>query len=152
MRPWRRSRSLLHQPTTRQYRPAMFGGHDKVLREGTRGKGVVLTVEARKAAPVPPSFNVTVRAHFDDGSTVDIKAVFHTLQDGLKKQLLVLEPHVGDVVPTRFDPENHNSVVVDMPALAAKRDEFRAHGLQAHAKEQADAIKRAEEQLRREKQ
>ena len=108
-----------------------------------------MAVEARKAAAVPPSYNVTVRAHFDDGSTVDTEAVFHIFQDGLKKQLLVLEPHVGDIVPTRFDPENHHSVVVDMPALAAKRDEFRGRVAQADAKQQADAIKRSEDQLRR---
>jgi hypothetical protein len=61
----------------------------------------------------------------------------------------VLEPHVGDIVPTRFDADNHEHVVVDMPALAAKRDEFRDHGAQMHAKQQADAIKRSEDQLRK---
>jgi hypothetical protein len=62
----------------------MFDGHSKLLREGAQGRGVVLTVEARKAAAVPPSYNVTVRAHFDDGASVDIEDVFHIFQDGLK--------------------------------------------------------------------
>lgn len=127
----------------------MFDGHDKVLREGAQGKGVVLTVESRKGAIVPPSYNVTVRAHFDDGTTVDIEAIFHTLQDGLKKQLLVLEPHVGDIVPTRFDPKNHHRVVVDMPALAAKRAEVHGAAARALDQQQADAIRRSEDQLRK---
>ena len=126
----------------------MFDGQSKLLREGARGKGVVLEVEARKAAAVPPSYNVTVRAHFDGGATVDIKTVFHTLKDGLRKQVLVLEPHVGDVVPTRFDPENHQNVVVDMPALAAKRAEFVAAGVRMRDQQQAAAIKQAEDRLR----
>jgi len=126
----------------------MFDGHNKLLREGAQGKGVVLTVESRKGAIVPPSYDVTVRAHFDNGATVDIEAIFHTLQDGLKKQVLVLEPHVGDIVPTRFDPEDHHSVVVDMPALATKRAEVRAAAEQALDQRQADAIKRSEDQLR----
>lgn len=127
----------------------MFDGHDKLIREGAQGKGVVLRVEDRVGAVVPPKYHVTVRAHFDDGATVDIAETFHIYQDGLKKQVLVLEPHVGDIVPTRFDPRNHHHVVVDMPALAAKRDEFRAYGEQARAREQADAIRRAEDQIRR---
>ena len=133
----------------RQYRPAMFDGHDKILREGAQGNGVVLTVEPRKAAIVPPSYNVTVRAHFENGATVDIKAVFHTLQDGLKKQVLVLEPHIGDIVPTRFDPENHDSVVVDLPALAITRAEAHAAAAKELDRQQADAVKRAEDRLRR---
>ena len=129
----------------------MFDRHNKVLHEGAQGKGVVLTVEGRKGAIVPMSYNVTVRAHFDDGTTVEIEAIFHTLQDGLMKQVLVLEPHVGDIVPTLFDPEDHHSVVVDMPALAAKRDEVRAAAEQKHDQQQADAIKRSEDQLRQHK-
>lgn len=126
----------------------MFSGHEKVLRDGARGKGVVLAVESRKGAVVPPSYNVTVRAHFDDGATVDVEAVFHTLQDGLRKQQLVLEPHVGDTVPTRFDPEDHHSVVVDMPALAAKRAEVRDAAARVRDQREAEAIKRAEDRLR----
>jgi hypothetical protein len=54
---------------------------------------------------------------------------------------------IGDVLPVRYDPEDHSKVVVDTPALTAKSEEIAARDRIATAEEQAQAVARGKAKL-----
>jgi hypothetical protein len=127
----------------------MFGT-DKLLKEGTQGTGIVVeTKEGSTDRLMVFSWHVKVQAHFDDGSTGEIKTTLHVHQKGMiPRDDLVLGVKVGDKVPIRFDPKDHSKVEVNIPELHARRLEFDAQEKKRKAAQDAQAVARAEQELK----
>ena len=108
----------------------LFGKH-KLMREGARAEAVVTaarqygghTAGASEAAgrTLPVGYHVTLRVRFDDGSTVEVA----------RKADLYGRVTEGDILPVRYDPEDHSKIEVDEPALRAQSDAADAERAQA---------------------
>ena len=112
----------------------MFG-KGKLMREGVAAQALVLEkkvyaagVETGRAA----ACRYRLRVRFDDGSTTEIsrRVWTHRLAVAL----------VGDLIAVRYDPADRSRIVIDGPAVKAKRA--------AQLRELKDqAIKRGEREL-----
>jgi hypothetical protein len=120
----------------------MFGKLN-VGRDGDKGQAVVLKAERHggitgEGGMSTITYDLELRAHFEDGSSVDfsqrIGNAFKSAGAGFS---------VGDVVPIRFDPKNHERVEVDMPAIHGRQE---ADQLQIQA-EEADRAARIDARL-----
>ncbi len=105
----------------------MFGNH-KLLRDGVAAQAVVVSGKLRGGDHDRlGTWHIELAVPFPDGSTGSASC---TVSDGD-----IFAPSPGDVVPVRYDANNHSKVVVDVPELEARK----AARKQAIA--QADAIR-----------
>jgi hypothetical protein len=118
----------------------MFGHEKKkLLSEGAEGRGVITSLTVMHEVPgmrgpilvdvdessVPPwtggadSYRYAVVAHveFDDGTTTELSTKlgypFGRAEVG--------ELHIGDVLPVRYDPSDHEKIVFDTPVLETNK-------------------------------
>jgi len=88
------------------------------LRSGTQGKAVVLAVKPLSQIREQGSSGtyasvLTLHLRFDDGTDVKVD---------LTAEVGVLgSPSPGDVVPVRFDPNDHSRVEIDVPAIRDRK-------------------------------
>jgi hypothetical protein len=99
--------------------PPVFGKLN-VGRDGERGQAVVLKAERHGGVSgaggvSTVTYDLELRAHFDDGSSVDFSQHVGNAFKGAGAGF-----SVGDVVPTRFDPKNHERIELDMRAIRAQ--------------------------------
>jgi hypothetical protein len=99
----------------------MFG-RGKLLRDGAQTQGVV--VESRRTGSggiaegdARLSCQVRVRVSFEDGSKAEVSSKLYGR--------LYVE---GDILPVRYDPDDHSKIEVDLPALEAGRQADVARG------------------------
>jgi hypothetical protein len=84
----------------------MFGQKKKLLSAGAQGWGVV----TKAKMPAHGREYVWVRAEFPDGSTGECGPY----ELWMPKVGFRVE---GDVVPVRYDPDDHSKLTIDMPAM-----------------------------------
>jgi hypothetical protein len=87
----------------------MFGTH-KLLREGAEATAVITAADYTVSNT---GWHVELTVPFPDGSTGSLSCKVD------RKHLLLPSP--GDQVPVRYDPKDHSRIVVDTPALDARR-------------------------------
>ncbi len=98
----------------RQLRPR----YRKLLHSGAQGKAVVHAVKPLSQIREQGSSGVyasvlTLHLRFDDGTAVEVDRV---------AELGVLKsPSPGDIVPVRFDPDDHSRVEIDVPAIRDRK-------------------------------
>ena len=113
------------------------GHRKKLMREGAEGQAVVLESEGVNiVAGGASEFKLLLEVRFSDGSTAEHRE---------KVKLTEIGPvmvKAGDIVPVRYDPDDHSDVVVDAPAMRAKADERQQQG-------QAEAVAQARRKLER---
>jgi hypothetical protein len=106
---------------------AMFGNH-KLLRDGMAAQAVVVSGKLRSEGHDRlGTWHLELAVPFPDGSTgsASCKASEGDL----------FAPSPGDVVPVRYDANNRSKVVVDVPALEARK------AARNQAVAQADAVR-----------
>jgi hypothetical protein len=101
---------------------AVFGKLN-VARDGERGQAVVLKADRHGGVSgaggvSAVTYDLELRAHFEDGTSVDFSQHVGNAFKGAGAGF-----SVGDVVPTRFDPKNHERIEVDMRAIHAREEE-----------------------------
>jgi hypothetical protein len=118
----------------------MFGKLN-VGRDGERGQAVVLKADRHGGVSgaggvSTVTYDLELRANFDDGSSVDFSQHVGNAFKGAGAGF-----SVGDVVPIRFDPKNHERVEVDMRAIHAQveDDQRQAEANEADRAERIDA-------------
>ena len=90
----------------------MFG-KSKLMRDGAEAQGVIVDSDAGMALTAHNStYRVTVRVHFDDGTTVDVERKLHTTC-GIHTE--------GFVVPVRYDAVDRSKIEIDEPVLEARQ-------------------------------
>jgi hypothetical protein len=101
-------------------------GKLNVGRDGERGQAVVLKAErhgvvAAAGGYSSVTYDLELRTHFDDGTSVDFSertgSAFKGAGVGFR---------VGDVVPVRFDPDKHERIEIDMAAIHAQQKDDQA--------------------------
>ena len=111
------------------------GHRKKLLREGAEGQAVVLESKGVNiVAGGASEFKLLLEVRFSDGSTAEHRE---------KVKLTEIGPvmvKAGDILPVRYDPEDHSEVMVDAPAMRAKADEKQRTG-------QLEAVERARREL-----
>src|SRR4051812_24031059 len=95
--------------------PPMFGRR-KLLREGVAAEAVVVSSEYRLPADRHSGrWLIELAVPFPDGTTGSLSCKID------ERRIPVLSP--GGLVPVRYDRNNHAKIVVDGPALDARRAE-----------------------------
>ncbi len=111
------------------------GHRKKLLREGAEGHAVVLESQGVNiVAGGASAFKLLLEVHFSDGSTAELRQKFN-LTDA---RVMI---SVGDILPIRYDPDDHSAVVIDAPAIRAMRDE-------KHRTSDLEAVERARRRLK----
>jgi Protein of unknown function (DUF3592) len=106
------------------------GHRKKLLREGAQAQAVVTQCEGADLTHNGFShWALVLEIHFEDGSTAEIR-------DKVSKTDVAPLLKTGDIVPVRYDPDDHSDAVVDTAATKAEADE-RQSSAQAAAVEQA---------------
>jgi hypothetical protein len=100
----------------------MFGKLN-VARDGECGQAVVLKAERHggitgSGGMSAITYDLELRARFDDGTSVEFSQHIGNAFKGAGAGF-----SVGDVVPTRFDPKNHERIEVDMAAIHARQQD-----------------------------
>jgi hypothetical protein len=114
----------------------MFGDH-KLFRTGTEAQAVVVSSKLRTSGSgMLGTWHLELAVPFPDGTT-------GTAAAKVSEQHLHA-PSPGDLVPVRYDPANRSKVVVDEPALEARR----AARAQANNAGEAARVQRALDGLR----
>ncbi|MET7402218.1 hypothetical protein ABZS66_52935 [Dactylosporangium sp. NPDC005572] len=114
----------------------MFGRR-KLLREGVAAQAVVVSSELRiPAGRKSGRWLIQLAVPFPDGTTGSASCKID------ERRIPVPSP--GALVPVRYDPNNHAKVVVDGPALDARR----AARLQAAAQRDAARVQEALDAVR----
>jgi hypothetical protein len=94
------------------------GHRKKLLREGARADAVVL--ERTGVSLTPGGFSahkLVLEVHFPDGSQAELQEKVNVADIG------ALRGAVGDVLPVRYDPDDHSAMALDVPAIQAEHDE-----------------------------
>jgi hypothetical protein len=106
------------------------GHRKKLLREGAQAQAVVTECEGANLTHNGFSnWALVLEIHFEDGSTAE-------MHDKVSKSDVAPLLKVGDILPVRYDPDDHSDAVVDTPAVKAGADETRTAAQEA-AVEQA---------------
>lgn len=114
----------------------MFG-HRKLLREGMAAQAVVVSSRLRvPGAGQTGTWHVQLAVPFPDGTTGSASCKVDERH--------MSAPSPGDLVPVRYDPNDHGKVVVDVPALDARR----AARSQASAQRDAARVQQALDAVR----
>jgi hypothetical protein len=96
---------------------AVMFGKLNVARDGERGQAVVLKAERHGGVTgtggmSPITYDLELRARFEDGTGMEFNQrvgnSFKSAGAGFS---------VGDVVPIRFDPKNHERIELDLAAI-----------------------------------
>jgi hypothetical protein len=91
-----------------------------LLRDGTRAEGVVLEREGANLTQHGFSaFKLVLEVRFPDGSRSELREKLDVEDIGL------LHGRVGDVLPVRYDPDDHSALAIDVPALRAELESAR---------------------------
>jgi hypothetical protein len=120
-----------------------LGGDHKLMKDGEQAKGVLTNVGLHKSGSHNLMFDVRGHAKLPGGEQVEFAAEkLNSHKVGAFK--------VGQVVPVRYDAEDHTKVALDTPALEAKHAADRA-AAEYHLSHQTDdaAVARADAKLAR---
>jgi hypothetical protein len=92
----------------------MMRGKHKLMREGARGKAAVVGEQRRGPGTRDWRQYIDGRFEHPDGSSVTFTD--YVLQADVGSDFL----EVGDIVPVRYDADDHKRIVLDVPALLAE--------------------------------
>lgn len=124
---------------------AMFTRHEDhaLLKHGAQAKGVLTNVGEHRSASHNIHFDVRGHVKLPGGQQVDFQA------ENLDSHKLGWFK-VGQVVPVRYDTEDHSKVLLDVPALEQQHaaDRAAAKDVLAHQTDDA-AVARADAKLAR---
>jgi hypothetical protein len=120
-----------------------LGSDHKLFKDGEQAKGVLTNVDQRKSSTMNVMFDVRGHAKLPDGEQVEFAAEkLNSHKLGWFK--------VGQVVPVRYDADDHTKVALDTPALEAKHKLDRAQAVEHFAHQTDDAaVARADAKLAR---
>jgi hypothetical protein len=119
---------------------AMFGNH-KLLRDGVAAQAVMVSGKLHSQNHDRlGTWHLELAIPFPDGSTGSSSC---TVSEGD-----LFAPSPGDVVPVRYDANNHSKVVVDVPALEARKAARKQAAAQADAARVQKAINLVRESSR----
>ena len=120
-----------------------LSGDHKLLKDGAQAKGVLTDVGERKSSSHANIFDVRGHAKLPGGEQVDFAAEkLNSHKLGWFK--------VGQIVPVRYDADDHTKVALDIPALEAKHAKDRADAIEHFAHQHDDAaVARADAELAR---
>jgi hypothetical protein len=109
----------------------------RLMREGATAHAVVLSTRpwGWVTGSVHPNNRLTLRVHFDDGSTTTVDRVERTRNLGMDNE-------VGGTLPMRYDPADRSSVEIDCAALRKRHEAWKA-------KQDRAAVAAAEKELAR---
>lgn len=109
------------------------------MRHGATAKAIVLksTPWGLISGVVRPNNKLTLKVHFEDGSTTTVTRVERT-------HYLLQDESVGSTLPMRYDPADRSYVDIDRQALLVRHARF-------DEKMNRTRIKEAEDRLRRHK-
>jgi hypothetical protein len=118
--------------------------HDhKLLKDGEQAKGVLTNVGERKSSSHNIIFDVRGHAKLPGGEQVEFEAEkLDSHKVGWFK--------VGQIVPVRYDADDHTNVALDIPALETKHAADRAQAMDQLSHQHDDAaVARADASLAR---
>ncbi|SRR5258708_5044682 len=97
----------------------MFGKID-LMRDGISTDAVVISCTgkfetSRQDKGSGEVYTLELRVHFNDGSAAVVKR-------HLGDSLIFLPPSPGELIPVRYDPNDHKHVEIDRPAIQARKD------------------------------
>jgi hypothetical protein len=108
---------------------------NKLYKKGVAAQGVIVKRWVNNQHDVTfGDYHVTTRLQLPDGSTAERKDSLHRRDDG--------DFHEGDMIPVRYDANDHSHFVIDFPLIEGRQKE-----LQARSQDATSA--RIEEQLAR---
>ncbi len=114
----------------------MFGRGKKIRENGAEAKAVVLDnkMGGRTNNAGERHWKVQLRVQFDDGTTTETECSIWCKVGG--------QPSAGEILPVRYDPDDHSKVEVDVTAMRAGHDAAREEA-------KVKLIQAAEEKLSR---
>lgn len=104
----------------------MFGRID-LMRDGIATNAVVISCKGEMGGSVRDKgsgevYHLELKVHFNDGSSAVVK-------QRMGDSLIFLPPSPGELIPVRYDPNDHKRVEIDRPKIKAHnaaRDSDRA--------------------------